>query len=118
MLFYTLSEVLSLNEYLVLLNEPKPLKAGSVGFIYIKHTVMKTIATLIFVLFIGVAAQAQTATEEVKVETIEMTIVTSTTSEEATLETATEVARLYKYKNSRVKKALSFTTKRNKAKMA
>ena len=79
---------------------------------------MKTIATLIFVLFIGVAAQAQTATEEVKVETIEMTIVTSTTSEEATLETATEVARLYKYKNSRVKKALSFTTKRNKAKMA
>ena len=79
---------------------------------------MKTIATLIFVLFIGVAAQAQTATEEVKVETIEMTIVTSTTSEEVTLETATEVARLYKYKNSRVKKALSFTTKRNKAKMA
>ena len=79
---------------------------------------MKTIATLIFVLFIGVAAQAQTATEEVKVETIEMTIVTSTASEEVTLETATEVARLYKYKNSRVKKALSFTTKRNKAKMA
>ena len=79
---------------------------------------MKTIATLIFVLFIGVAAQAQTATEEVKVDTIEMTIVTSTTSKEATLETATEVARLYKFKNSRVKKALSFTTKRNKAKMA
>ena len=79
---------------------------------------MKTIATLIFVLFIGVAAQAQTATEEVKVETIEMTIVTSTISEEVTLETSTEVARLYKYKNSRVKKALSFTTKRNKAKMA
>ncbi len=79
---------------------------------------MKTIATLIFVLFIGVAAQAQTATEEVKVETIEMTIVTSTASEEVTLETATEVARLYKYKNSRVKKALSFTTKRNNAKMA
>ncbi len=79
---------------------------------------MKTIATLIFVLFIGVAAQAQTATEEVKVETIEMTIVTSTINEEVTLETSTEVARLYKYKNSRVKKALSFTTKRNKAKMA
>ena len=79
---------------------------------------MKTIATLIFILFIGVAAQAQTATEEVKVETIEMTIVTTTTGEEVSLETATEVARLYKYKNSRVKKALSFTTKRNKAKMA
>ena len=78
---------------------------------------MKTIATLIFVLFIGVAAQAQTATEEVKVETIEMTIVTETT-EEVVIEKNTEVARLYKYKNARVKKALSFTTKRNKAKMA
>ena len=76
---------------------------------------MKTIATLIFILFIGATAQAQTATEEVKVETIEMTIVSET---EVTLESATEVARLYKYKNSRVKKALSFTTKRNKAKMA
>jgi len=46
-----------------------------------------------------------------KVETIEMSIVTSTTNENT-------VARLYKFKNSRVKKALSFTTKRNKAKMA
>ena len=79
---------------------------------------MKTIATLIFVLFIGVAAQAQNATELVKVETIEMTIVTDTENKEVTLEKTTEVARLYKYKNSRIKKALSFTTKRNKAKMA
>ena len=79
---------------------------------------MKTIATLIFILFIGVAAQAQTATEEVKVETIEMTIVTTNTGEEVSIEIATEVASLYMYKNSRVKKALSFTTKRNKAKMA
>ena len=82
---------------------------------------MKTIATLIFILFIGATAQAQNATELVKVETIEMTIVTNTTSnenKEAVLENKTEVARLYKYKNSRVKKALSFTTKRNKSKMA
>ena len=82
---------------------------------------MKTIATLIFILFIGATAQAQNATELVKVETIEMTIVTNTTSnenKEAALEKKTEVARLYKYKNSRVKKALSFTTKRNKSKMA
>jgi hypothetical protein len=28
------------------------------------------------------------------------------------------VARLYRFKNSRVKKALAFTTKRNKAKLA
>ncbi len=79
---------------------------------------MKTIATLIFVLFIGVAAQAQNTTKEVKVETVEMSIVTVTIKEEVKLETKTEVARLYKYKNSNIKKALSFTTKRNKAKMA
>ncbi|MFK7812047.1 MAG: hypothetical protein AB8B59_06105 [Maribacter sp.] len=79
---------------------------------------MKTIATLIFVLFIGVAAQAQSSTKEVKVETIEMSIVTSIVKEELKLETKTEVARLYKFKNSRIKKALKFTTKRNKAKMA
>jgi len=79
---------------------------------------MKTIATLIFVLFISVAAQAQNVTEQVKVETVEMTIVTSTEKKEVTLEKKNEVARLYKFKNARVKKALSFTTKRNKAKMA
>ncbi len=79
---------------------------------------MKTIATLIFVLFIGVATQAQTATEEVKAATVEMTIVTETSFEEVAFESTTEVARLYKRSDSKVKKALSFTTKRNKAKMA
>ncbi|MBT8298055.1 MAG: hypothetical protein KJO52_06945 [Maribacter sp.] len=72
---------------------------------------MKTILTLIFVLTIGAAAQAQDAKVDVKVETIEMSIVTTTTNENT-------VARLYKFKNSRVKKALSFTTKRNKSKLA
>ncbi|MGB5819897.1 MAG: hypothetical protein WBG90_10480 [Saonia sp.] len=79
---------------------------------------MKTIATLIFVLFIGVAAQAQDAKQDVKVATIEMTIVTTTTNTVVQKEATNEVARLYKRTNSRVKKALSFTTKRNKAKMA
>lgn len=79
---------------------------------------MKTIATLIFVLFIGVAAQAQNTDKEVKVETIEMSIVTPTQLKELTIEKNTEVARLYKFKNSRIKKALKFTTKRSKAKMA
>jgi hypothetical protein len=79
---------------------------------------MKTLITLIFVLFIGVVAQAQTATEEVKVATIEMSIVTETAVEEGVAEKTSEVARLYKRSNSRVKKALSFTTKRNRAKMA
>ncbi|CAZ97083.1 hypothetical protein Q4603_18225 [Zobellia galactanivorans] len=79
---------------------------------------MKTIATLIFVLFIGLTAQAQTSTEEVKIDTVEMTIVTETATEEVSLENTLEVARLYKRDNARVIKALSFTTKRNKAKMA
>ena len=77
---------------------------------------MKTLITLIFVLTIGVTAQAQDKTAEVKVETIEMTIVTSTT--ENTVKKEEKVARLYRRANSTVKKALSFTTKRNKAKLA
>ncbi|MGB5554836.1 MAG: hypothetical protein WBM83_09285 [Flavobacteriaceae bacterium] len=75
---------------------------------------MKTIATLIFVLFIGAAAQAQDA----KVETIEMGITTEITVTEVKAEKTTEVARLYRRSDSQVKKALSFTTKRNNAKMA
>ena len=82
---------------------------------------MKTIATIFFIFFIGTAAQAQDNTTDVNSktseETIEMGIVTET-AEELNLETKTEVARLYKFKNARVTKALSFTTKRNKAKMA
>ena len=78
---------------------------------------MKTIATIFFILFIGTAAQAQNNTNDVKVETIEMGIVTETVKE-LKVETNTEVARLYKFKNARVTKALSFTTKRNAAKMA
>lgn len=79
---------------------------------------MKTILTLLFVLIIGVTAQAQNNTADIKVETIKTTIVTSTSEGMVKLESKTEVARLYKFKNSRIKKALSFTTKRNKAKMA
>ena len=77
---------------------------------------MKTLITLIFVLTIGFAAQAQDKVAEVKVETIEMTIVTSTT--ETTAKKEEKVARLYRRANSKVKKALSFTTKRNKSKLA
>ena len=77
---------------------------------------MKTLITLIFVLTIGVTAQAQDKTAEVKVETIEMTIVTSTT--ETTAKKEEKVARLYRRANSKVKKALSFTTKRNRSKLA
>lgn len=81
---------------------------------------MKTIITLVLVIFLGVSAQAQNNTKELKVETMEMGIVGASSSivKDVVLEKETEVARLYKYKNSRIKKALKFTTKRNKAKMA
>ena len=75
---------------------------------------MKAIVTIIFILFIGLTAQAQDTTSEAKVETIEMGIVkTAEVNEEDNT-----VARLYRRSNTRVKKALSFTTKRNKAKLA
>ena len=75
---------------------------------------MKAIVTIIFILFIGLAAQAQDKTPEVKVETIETEIVmiTKITQED------NAVARLYRRSGSRVKKALNFSTKRNKAKLA
>jgi len=78
---------------------------------------MKTLLTLIFVLFIGVAGQANNVEQEVKVETVTMSIVTSTANEVA-VKNENKVARLYMFKNSRVKKELSFSTKLNKAKLA
>ena len=78
---------------------------------------MKTIVTIIFIIFLGTTAQAQTADTDVKAEAIEMTIETGTTYE-LNLEAKTEVARLYKSKNSKIKKELNFITKANKPKMA
>jgi hypothetical protein len=78
---------------------------------------MKTLLTLIFVLFIGVAAQANTVDQEVKVEIVTMGIVTATQNE-VSAKNENKVARLYMFKNSRVKKELSFSTKLNKAKLA
>tara|TARA_R110002051_G_scaffold117171_2_gene190784 strand:- start:384 stop:632 length:249 start_codon:yes stop_codon:yes gene_type:complete len=82
---------------------------------------MKAILTFVFILFIGVVAQAQETTKEVKVDNVETTTVTSNTStkyNEVSSENNNEVARLYKFKNARVLKALAFTTKRNTAKLA
>ncbi len=79
---------------------------------------MKTILTLIFVLFIGVAAQAQNGAAEVKVETVTISIVTATAKQEVAVKNENSVARLYMFKNSKITKALSFSTKLNKAKLA
>ena len=78
---------------------------------------MKIIIATIFIIFLSFTAQAQDNTSDVKVETIEMGIVTETTFE-VKENTSTEVARLYKFKNSRIKRDLNFITKANKPKMA
>ena len=78
---------------------------------------MKTVATIFFIIFIGTAASAQDTAKEVKVETVEMTIVKEG-NDKLEIGTGKEVARLYKFKNSRIKKELSFATKRNSPKIA
>ncbi|SDM58511.1 hypothetical protein [Kriegella aquimaris] len=85
---------------------------------------MKAFLTLLIVLLFGATALAQNIENNVDVETFKMDLVldSSTTTIvpgiEITKSEQDQVARLYKFKNSRVKKALTFTTKRNKAKMA
>ncbi len=84
---------------------------------------MKAVLTLLLVLFFGVAALAQDAKSESKVEVVAIGIATTNTNEDASisfdgisLKNENSVARLYMFKNSRVKKELSFTTKRHKSK--
>ncbi len=76
---------------------------------------MKAILTFVFFIFVSTAAMANT--KEVKVETITKGVNLEITIATKKLNT-TEVARLYRFKNSRVKKALKFSSKADKAKMA
>jgi len=78
---------------------------------------MKAITTLLFIILIGFTANAQDTSKEVKVATVTYGVELNVTIEKATTQD-NQVARLYMDKNYRVKKALSFKTKRNKAKMA
>lgn len=77
---------------------------------------MKAILTIIAIIFFGTLAMAQDTAREVKVETIAVGVELNIEIQET--EKETEVARLYMFKNSRVKKELSFRTKRNKSKLA
>lgn len=72
---------------------------------------MKTIATLVFLLLIGFTAQAKDA----GVAPFETAFVTAV--KEVKVAKENEVARLYRFKNSQIKKELSFITKSNKAKL-
>lgn len=85
---------------------------------------MKAFLTLVLILSFGAAALAQKTTDYGKVEALQMDIVLDSSLPvshnsgqiEATKEDA--VTRLYKFKNTRVKRALSFTTKKNNPKLA
>ena len=85
---------------------------------------MKAILTLIFVLIFGLTAFAQNTNTNDTVEPIKMGIVldsgviTINNTKEVKIDTEKSVARLYKFKNSRVKKALAFTTKKDRPKLA
>ena len=80
---------------------------------------MKTILTILFILFTGLFAQAQENTVHVKVEvTIETVVLVTPTIESVLNANETKVARLYMDKNYKVKKELSFATKANKSKLA
>lgn len=78
---------------------------------------MKAKATLIFVLFIGISSQAQKANGEVKVATVTMGI-ENNIYQEISLHNTDKVTRLYMFKNSRIKKELSFDVKACKGRLA
>lgn len=85
---------------------------------------MKATLTLIFLIIFGAIALAHNNTShENKTAPRKMGILLDTgtvrtfTIEEVAIDKTKKVARLYRYKNSRVIKALNFTTKRNKAKL-
>lgn len=78
---------------------------------------MKTVLTLIFGILISTAAIANTPAKQIKVEA-SMQQVTLVTKVSVTKTQNIEVARLYKFKNSRIKRELKFVSKSNKSKMA
>ena len=83
---------------------------------------MKAVITLLFILFISVAALAKSHTQLEKTPTVtcgvvlqQTTLVSFKNIKEVKENT---VARLYRSKNYRIKKELSFTTKNNRYKSA
>ncbi|MGB5555176.1 MAG: hypothetical protein WBM83_11000 [Flavobacteriaceae bacterium] len=85
---------------------------------------MKSILTHFFVLIFGAIALAQNIESHDKVQFIKMGVVLVDSldhivyKKEMAAQTENSVARLYRVKNSRVKKELSFTVKNIKAKLA
>jgi hypothetical protein len=86
-------------------------------FYPVNNTDMKTTFTFIAIIFFSTFAMAQNATKEVKVESITKSVVLIKEVKQ-TIEEDNKVARLYMFKNSRIKKELAFKTKRNRSKLA
>lgn len=78
---------------------------------------MKTIITFTAIVFFGTMAVAQNPSTDTKVETITKPIVLTKEAKQV-IEQDYRTARLYMYKNSRIKKELAFKTKRNRSKLA
>ena len=85
---------------------------------------MKSFLTLVVVLFFSTVAVAQKAENNDKVDILKMDIVLVTGNdtdgafEKVSVGNEKSIARLYRYKNSRVKKELTFSTKKNRPKLA
>ena len=78
---------------------------------------MKAFATFIFIIFLGTSAMAQKAQKEMKVATYPAGVELNISIDQDEVQ-GEKIARLYMFKNSRVKKALKFRTKRNASKIA
>jgi putative exporter of polyketide antibiotics len=85
---------------------------------------MKAVLTVYLLLFINAAAVAQHSKTNDKVSITQMdsilvsSLPISIVLEKTGMETENKLARLYRYQNSRVKKALSFKTKKDRPKLA
>lgn len=85
---------------------------------------MKSILTLFFVVVLGAVAIANPGDRHDKVKPIKMDLVLDTYTSSVdhiktiAIDTDKEVVRLYRRKNTLVKRALNFSTKKTKAKLA
>lgn len=78
---------------------------------------MKTIFTIIAVTFFGTMTFAQNAPKETKVDTLTVGVELKIEINH-TIRKDRKTARLYKFKNSKIKKELTFKTKNDKSKLA
>lgn len=74
---------------------------------------MKALLTLAFILLIGTLAQAQDRTPETKAIAIQMELVPVQDIQITVAKKDMDIARLYRRSGSRVKKELSFSTKKD-----